>query len=311
MGCHKFQGQTVSKPTKLITDLQSVFAPAQAYVILSRVQELNQLYIWDKLPTRTKKLGAGPEMSTVIAMGPDPKALTELERLNKIALNDNLPPMYLEDNSAIKISCINARSLKKHFPDLENDYSLLLSQVICVCETWLEDNDIPPQLPGYKSHSNNAGPGKGIAMYYKEDFKFVLDITTNSYQITKISGELDIICVYRSVNGDKVDIANHLTQIIDPTKTTIVTGDFNICYHDNKHNVISRTLENLGFSQLVTKSTHLKGGHLDHIYVCQRKPFIGSLTSDTLSPYWSDHEAVTLTLNKEQEIVEEDTNNNS
>ena len=46
---HKFQGQTVHKPMSLVVDLMSIKEPAQAYVMLSRVQELNQLFILEKL----------------------------------------------------------------------------------------------------------------------------------------------------------------------------------------------------------------------------------------------------------------------
>ena len=42
---HKIQGQTVKKPRKVIVDLQSVFQPAMAYVMLSRVESIDQLFI--------------------------------------------------------------------------------------------------------------------------------------------------------------------------------------------------------------------------------------------------------------------------
>ena len=47
---HKFQGQTVKAPQKVVIDLKSVFEAAQAYVMASRVQELDQLYILEELP---------------------------------------------------------------------------------------------------------------------------------------------------------------------------------------------------------------------------------------------------------------------
>ena len=40
---HKFQGQTVAAPQRVAIDLRSVFEAAQAYVMMSRVQELEQL----------------------------------------------------------------------------------------------------------------------------------------------------------------------------------------------------------------------------------------------------------------------------
>ena len=40
---HKVQGQTVTKPNSLVIDLRTVRESAQAYVMLSRVQSLEQL----------------------------------------------------------------------------------------------------------------------------------------------------------------------------------------------------------------------------------------------------------------------------
>ena len=47
---HKMQGATVPKPDSLIVDLRHVMEPAQAYVILSRVEEVNQLFIIEEIP---------------------------------------------------------------------------------------------------------------------------------------------------------------------------------------------------------------------------------------------------------------------
>ena len=45
---HKIQGQTIPKPLKVVYDINSIFEEAQGYVMLSRVQKLNQVYIIDK-----------------------------------------------------------------------------------------------------------------------------------------------------------------------------------------------------------------------------------------------------------------------
>lgn len=47
----KFQGGSVAKPsTEVSEDLRTAFEDAAAYVILSRVQELSQLFIIDSVP---------------------------------------------------------------------------------------------------------------------------------------------------------------------------------------------------------------------------------------------------------------------
>ena len=47
---HKIQGQTIERSKKTTVDLKSVFEGAQAYVMLSRMKELDQVYILDELP---------------------------------------------------------------------------------------------------------------------------------------------------------------------------------------------------------------------------------------------------------------------
>ena len=71
---HKMQGSTVLRPDSLAIDLTSVKEAAQAYVMMSRVQSIDQLYILDKLP-REK-------------LYPSQKAMEELQRLLKISLNN-------------------------------------------------------------------------------------------------------------------------------------------------------------------------------------------------------------------------------
>ena len=52
--CHKFQGQTVPRHLKLIIDLRRIWGPAMAYVMLSRVMELSQLFIVGELNEEKK-----------------------------------------------------------------------------------------------------------------------------------------------------------------------------------------------------------------------------------------------------------------
>ena len=56
---HKIQGQTIPKPLKVALDINSIFEEAQGHVMLSRVQELLQVYIIDKFDHR--KLRASPK----------------------------------------------------------------------------------------------------------------------------------------------------------------------------------------------------------------------------------------------------------
>ena len=104
---HKIQGQTIPKPLKVAYHIDSVFEEAQGYVMLSRVQELNQVYIIDKFDQ--KKLY------------PSQKALVELERMNKGSWNENPDAWTKISDNTIKIASLNCAGLRAHFEDIKTD----------------------------------------------------------------------------------------------------------------------------------------------------------------------------------------------
>ena len=124
---HKFQGGTILKPNKLAADLRTVFDDAMAYVMLSRVQDIHQLYI----------IGCLPENKFRVSN----RCLEELKRLEKRSVNKN-PPMW-EDRTleSVKVFILNCHSLADKFFDLEKDEMLYFSDVICLSETWLRSDN--------------------------------------------------------------------------------------------------------------------------------------------------------------------------
>merc|ERR1719435_605527 len=72
---HKIQGQTIERTKKTTVDLKSVFEGAQAYVMLSRMKELDQLHILDELPEKK--------------IYPIKKAQEEIARLEEVSINKN------------------------------------------------------------------------------------------------------------------------------------------------------------------------------------------------------------------------------
>ena len=151
---HKVQGHTVKAPQALIIDLVTWIQPAMAYVMLSRVQTLSQLYIVGSVPEKNIK--------------PWPSALEELERMNSVAINnpDNQDKRH-------RITSLNTYSLRKHIEDIKRDYQLLASNVVCLQETWLEsheESDSVYQLNNFKVSFNSYGRGKGIVTYFPDNF---------------------------------------------------------------------------------------------------------------------------------------------
>ena len=286
---HKFQGQTVLKPTKTAMDFRTVFQAAQSYVMLSRVQSLSQLYIIGSLPNG--KFYA------------DQQALTELKRLNEVSVNRNPPLWEQELDWSLKIGVLNCHSLADKINDIREDPMMKFSDIICLSETWLKFDTIDENLkfPGYELHLNSMGEGKGIATFFKSEEAIIsTDVKKPKMQMTKLKTlEIDIVSVYRSSGGDTKELVDLLKQIIDMDKTTIVAGDFNLCFIDQSSNCVSKFLEDHGFSQHVTEASHLMGGHIDHVY-SNHDPKVFDVNTMMFSPYYTckDHDAVFITVRR-------------
>ena len=244
---HKIQGYTVVKPNNLVIDLRGVKEAAQAYVMLSRVQALSQLIILDSVCAH--KIYANEH------------ALKEHARLTDVAINNRVGDRGI-------ISC-NIRSLVKHFKDFTSYPQKELANVICLQETWfdpIKTNDF--EIEGLQKHFNSIGAGKGIATYFSNSYNFVMDITNEKYQITKIkSKKHDIINVYRSATASSSQLLSDLKIMFDNKQQTLIVGDFNICYLSELNHKVIKTIKELGFQQKVLAPTHMGGRLLDHVYI--------------------------------------------
>ena len=272
---HKMQGSTIAKPSSLAVDLNSVKQAAQAYVMLSRIQSLDQLFILDKF------------LSDKIY--PSDEAMKELKRLEDQALNRK--EKVLQDNTLI--TSLNIRSLQKHHKNLLNDPSIR-GRVIAIQETWCEVNQQYPNLtvPGYSSSLVSCGRGKGIAMYFKEEFQPSGIINEELYQICRVSRpDLDVINVYISRGANKLNFLKDLGSLAKGSKPCIIVGDFNIDFLKNPNETIIKKILSNGFKQMVSDSTHVEGGLLDHVYVrnhtCEYEISVNF-------PFYSDHGAVSV-----------------
>ena len=217
---HKVQGQTIEKPLKCVIDLRSVFEGAQAYVMLSRIKELGQLYILEELPENK--------------IYPIQKALEEIIRLQEVSINNN-PNLWdkVSNPNVMKVSYLNTRSLVNKFQNIKSDKSLQQSDILVLAETWIPKNSDMRrkfQLENYETHLNSSGRGKGLAIFQKQGYKQIRDHNEENINITMIELEdLDIITVYRSTDGNLGRLVNKLEDIINISKSTLVIGDMNIC----------------------------------------------------------------------------------
>ena len=283
---HKVQGHTVKKPHGLIIDLVTWLRPAMAYVMLSRIQTLSQLYIIGSIPDDKIK--------------PFSSALEELERMNSVAINNSE-----NQDRRFKILSLNTSSLRKHIPDIKNDYHLLTCNVVCLQETWLEcheELDNVYQLSNFNANFNSQGRGRGITTYSPDNFILKQKIANSKFQITKIvSPNLTVINVYRSENAGGTDFLEELERLIEYDKTIIICGDFNYCNLSETNHPVNVFFKERHFVQLVTEGTHREGRLIDHSYVFCVKPFtLDDFEVRTIGCYYSDHDKIVTLVNHEK-----------
>ena len=286
---HKIQGQSLLYPIKAAMDIDSVFEAGQAYVMLSRIQSIDQLFIVNKLNPSKLKSSAS--------------ALEELKRLEAISFNRNPSPWHKNDESSIRLASLNCAGLIAHLRDIQNDEKLLKANVIHLQETSLTGNVDTEEISinGYQGQFLSIGNGKGIATFSLQDTicQKEAEEVSQTLQITKfIIRGINTINVYRSSSHSLVETASVLKRFIDTRETTLITGDFNVCALKDEKNNISEMLRKLGFKQLMTEATHIQGGLIDHSYWLDKTKKWELPKLERYSPYYSDHDALLITLKR-------------
>ena len=293
---HKIQGQTVKKPQKVVVDLSSVFQPAMAYVMLSRVESINQLYILEKF--KEEKLYASQV------------AIDELKKMNKRSVNENTSNWLNSPKVRTRISILNAGSLRTQHLHLLMDETIMKSDIIGLPESWIYDEETTTNLEieGFVSHQNAIGRGRGITVYYKQSkFRHLQDIKEDRIQLTKLAGKnIELIIVYKAPSGKDSDLARYLGMVINFKKATLVCGDFNLCFIDNAKNKATGYLLENKFKQLIHEATHIGGGHIDHAYLRSEDNL--DVRTELYSPYFTakDHDAILISLKEDKEQGKED-----
>ena len=87
-----------------------------------------------------------------------------------------------------------------------------------------------------------------------------------------------------------------MKSVIEADRPTLITGDFNLCFVKNPTNSITKELLQMGFTQMVTTATHIRGGHIDHAYWRDQDSLWNEPELEIYSPYYSDHDALLITI---------------
>jgi hypothetical protein len=263
--CHKIQGATIAAPRMVALDLQSIFGPNQAYVMLGRTQSLKQINIIGNFDY-TK------------ALQTEKHCLKELQSMRARSLNKNPPVWEKQFEKSAKVFFHNIHSLTNKIDDLKEDPIQAFADVVILAETWLpydtDNRDIPLHIEGTILHLNSYGTGKGLAVYTRGN-KFTVTephINSENLQMTILhSNDLTVVALYRS-EKDK-SLMTELLNVIkkEATKKILIIGDFNI---PSKNHEIFNLLKKENFLLLDNKATHFQGNKINltaHLVLTRNK----------------------------------------
>ena len=285
---HKIQGSTVKKPTCLVLHLHGYLRPAMGYVMLSRIQCLDQLII-------VRPPSSKPELQ-MERIKPWDAAMTELNRLQTVDIT------RLARSCTMSVASLNTSSLRKHFLDLEAFHSLLSNEVICLQETWLEEgNDDQQQqfsLCNKSAFFASGGRGKGVVTYFTDQFQPLCKTVKQYYQMAAVKSErLVVVNIYRSREANNEDFILSLMEILNESarqEATLILGDFNFCERKESSHPIRRKLLGEDFKSLLDPpfASHMDGNCLDQAYLRQRENSSQGMCAHVGTCSYSDHDPV-------------------
>ena len=219
---------------------------------------------------------------------------------NECKLDLCFTPLYMLENTDLKICYLNARSLHKHIDDVRTDINYLSADILIFTEMRFSphDRDEMYAIEGYElfrndETSNVSRPYHGTAVYSRLRMLNGYPYARNCHGIeltiakTVKHPDLIIIGIYRP---PRVVLSSLLTAIRttleeNPSSQVIFIGDFNVNWLDE---VERRSLYNIminenSLEQLMSSFTTDYGTLIDHLY---------TNLIETLETYFSDHKAI-------------------
>ena len=269
------------------------------YVALSRVKKLEDLYILNM---------------NEASMALDDDVNVEMQRLRtEAALELCYVPLYRIDPGKNKIAFNNARSLHKHFKDVEFEPNVLAADAIGFAETRLcrRDENVHFALKRFRlirlddtqKESVNR-PHHGLALYVKEYFQIqrVVKMQCKSFEfiftcIYSIHrGDLQVVVLYKfpksSQTDFRKDIHCHLRPVIDLSVRLVILGDFNIQIDCVNTEFVKFMETSFRCRQQIKQETTDSGSILDLIFSnCEA-------FCDVVEAYWTDHKLVYCALDQ-------------
>ena len=293
---HKGQGITEDEVVVDLTQFKGVRkVPHIHYVAFSRVRKLENLFILNL---------------NEAAIGLDEQVHVEMQRLRtEASLELSYTPLYKIDPSKIKLAFNNARSLHKHFEDVQFEPNVLSADVIGFAESRLctRDEDVNFALNRFRlvrldEAAHETRPHHGLALYVKEHFA-IQEVVKHHSQFcefisaklhSKRKGQLQVVVFYKYPKCSQADLKKDIIDVLKPLVGSdgklVIMGDFNVPVNDPVSPFVCFMETLFGCSQHICQPTTYHGSLLDLIFAnCDT-------FCDVIEAYWTDHKLIYCAL---------------
>ena len=233
-----------------------------------------------------------------------------MQRLRtEASLKLSYTPLYKIDPSRIKLVFNNARSLHKHFEDVQFEPNVLSADVIGFAESRLctRDEDVHFALNRFRlvrldEAAHETRPHHGLALYAKEHFE-IQEVIKHHSQFcefifaklhSKRKGQLQVVVFYKypksSQTDLKKDIISSLKPLVGHDVKLVIMGDFNVPVNEAGSPFVSFMETLFCCSQYIQQPTTDHGSLLDLVFAnCDA-------FCDVIEAYWTDHKLIYCAL---------------
>jgi hypothetical protein len=231
------------------------------------------------------------------------------------------PTIFQDSSKFLNVLCHNIEGLKNNFHGLRNHHLTHKADVICLTETWLNEQSIDYEqfkIQGFNlfyktrfesfelNHPFKSKKGGGVAMYVKENLSTRrielskrLNLEYLSIEIEK--NDITFITCYRSPQQNKNEFLTNLIELLkemNMEKKILLVGDFNEDSLYDGIRPIEFKIESLGFKNLFNGLPTTKNlTSLDCVY--SNFSFDNDEHKDTIGTYYSYHDELILSVNVE------------
>ena len=99
--------------------------------------------------------------------------------------------------------------------------------------------------------------------------------------------------LYRKINSNITEFVGYATYLAITKHVDLILNDFNEDSLLNERPIIM-SLQSLGFTQVVSEPTHIRGACLDYIYIRNNQNSFPNFDALLNSAYFSDHDLIVL-----------------